>query len=103
MRDELVELFEGAGIEEKIDPFAGGELARVVLAFETLVAAAELGTALEIGEDVVRFQAFTACDFSQSFRNFSRPMLVSGWLYSRSMTAGGQVQMSAPIFAASTM
>jgi hypothetical protein len=29
-----------------------------------------------------RDQAFTACAFSQSFRNFSRPMLVSGWLNS---------------------
>ena len=103
MRDELVELFEGAGVEEKIDPLSGRELARVVLALETLVASAELGTAFEVGENVVRCQAFTACDFSQSFRNFSRPMLVSGWLYSRSITAGGQVQMSAPIFAASTM
>ena len=33
--------------------------------------------------------AFTACDFSQSFRNFSRPMLVSGWLKThRSPPAG---------------
>ena len=80
MRDEFVELFEGAGIEQEIDSFAGGELARVVLALETFVAAAELGAALEIGEDVVRFQAFTACDFSQSLRKFARPMSVSGWL-----------------------
>ena len=80
MRDQLVEFFEGAGIEQEIDPFARRELARVVLAFEALRPATELGAAFEIGEDVVRLQAFTACDFSQSFRNFSRPMLVSGWL-----------------------
>ena len=103
MGDEFVEFFEGTGIEEQIDAFTRRQLAGVVLALETLVAAAELGAAFEIGEDVVRCQAFTACDFSQSFRNFSRPMLVSGWLYSMSMTAGGQVQISAPIFAASTM
>jgi hypothetical protein len=103
MRDELVEFFEGAGIEQEIDPFARGELAGVVLPAQPVLAAAELGPAFEIGKDVVRLQAFTACDFSQSFRNFSRPMLVSGWLYSMSMTDGGQVQMSAPIFAASTI
>ena len=62
---------------------------------QALLAAAELGAAFEVGEDVVwsvhrvSFQpslaasyALTACDFSQSFRNFSRPMLVSGWLNS---------------------
>jgi hypothetical protein len=80
VRDELVEFFEGARIEQQIDPFAGREFSRVVLALEALFAAAELGAALEIGEDLVRRQAFTACDFSQSLRNFSRPMLVSGWL-----------------------
>lgn len=80
MRDELVELFERAGVEQEIDALAGGQLARIVLATQPLFPAAELGAALEIRENVVRIQAFTACDFSQSFRNFSRPMLVSGWL-----------------------
>jgi hypothetical protein len=80
MRDELVEFLEGAGIEQEVDPLAGGELAGVVLPAQPLLAASELRAALEIGEDVVRLQAFTACDFSQSFRNFSRPMAVSGWL-----------------------
>jgi len=80
MRDELVELFERARIEQQIDPFARGQLAGVVLPAQPLLAAAELGAAFQIGEDVVRRQAFTACDFSQSFRNFSRPMFVSGWL-----------------------
>jgi hypothetical protein len=51
-----------------------------MLPAKPVLAAAELSPALEIGEDVVRRQAFTACDFSQSFRKFSRPMLVSGWL-----------------------
>jgi hypothetical protein len=80
VRDELVEFLERTGIEQEVDPLAGRELARVVLPAQPLVAASELRAALEIGEDVVRRQAFTACDFSQSFRNFSRPMAVSGWL-----------------------
>jgi len=80
VRDEFVEFLERTGIEQEVDALAGRELARVVLPAQPLVAASELRAALEIGEDVVRRQAFTACDFSQSFRNFSRPMAVSGWL-----------------------
>ena len=67
MRDELVELFEGAGIEQEIDPLARGQLSCLVLPANALLAA-------------LCTQTFTACDFSQSFRNFSRPMFVSGWL-----------------------
>jgi hypothetical protein len=67
MRDELVQLFERAWIEKKIDALAGRQFPRVVLT---------LDSGLEAGD--VRLQAFTACAFSQSFRNFSRPMLVSG-------------------------
>src|SRR5207244_3715071 len=62
MRDELVELFERARIEQQIDAFAGGEFAGVVLAAQAFVAAAEFGAAFEIGEDLVWRQAFTACD-----------------------------------------
>ena len=90
VRDELVELLEGAGIEQQLDPLARGELAGRVLALEAVRAAAELGAALEVGEGVFGIHvgargavyALTACAFSQSFRNFSRPMLVSGWLNS---------------------
>ena len=96
--DELVDLLERAGIEQQIDPLAGGQLAGGVLALEAIGAAAELGAPLEIVEEsrgihrsqpraaavseryAVLSQRFTACAFSQSFRNFSRPMLVSGWL-----------------------
>jgi hypothetical protein len=60
MRDELVEFFEGAGIEQKVDALAGGQLARGVLAVQSLLAAPELCSALEAGEDVVGLQAFTA-------------------------------------------
>ena len=89
--DQLVELLERAGIEQQLDPLAGGQLAGFVLAREALGAAAQLGAPLEVGEDVFGFhrgssiradRLTTACAFSQSFRNFSRPMLVSGWLKS---------------------
>jgi hypothetical protein len=76
--DESVELFEAARIEQQLHPFAGGELARGVLAAKTLVPAAQLGAAIQIAERIVGVQAFTACAFSQSFRNFSRPIDVSG-------------------------
>ena len=80
MRHELVDLFEAAGVEEQVDPFARGQLAGRVLLVEPILAAAELGAALEIRENVFGVQAFTAWTFSQSFRNFSRPLAVSGWL-----------------------
>ena len=48
-------------------------------------------------------QDFTVCAFSQSFRNRSSPISVSGCLKSASITEAGQVQMSAPSRAASTM
>ena len=48
--DELVELLERAGIEQQLDPLARGQLAGVVLALEALLAAAELGAPLEVGE-----------------------------------------------------
>jgi hypothetical protein len=60
MRDELVEFFEGTGIEQKVDALAGGQLARGVLAVQSLLAAPELCSALEAGEHVVGLQAFTA-------------------------------------------
>ena len=85
MGDELVELLERAGIEQQLDPLARGQLAGGVLALETIGAAAELGAPLEVVETSSGSSAphaLTACAFSQSFRNFSRPMLVSGWLNS---------------------
>ena len=81
VRDELVELFERAGIEQEIDPLAGGQLAGFVLAAQPLRAAALLGPAFEFRERLGGIHyALTAWDFSQSFRNFSRPLVVSGWL-----------------------
>src|SRR5262249_32319375 len=92
--DELVDFLEGAGIEQQRDALARRQLAGGVLLPQTLLATAELGAALEVRQNIVRAHyALTACDFSQSFRNFSSPMLVSGWLNSWSMTAGGQVAM----------
>ncbi len=132
--DELVDLVEGAGVEQEIDPLARRELPDVVLPFQAIVAAAAFGAALEVGEMRERIHdlgghahgiptriakltklakdvsswgrdgyALTPCAFSQSFRNFSSPMSVSGCLNSCSMTAAGHVQMSAPRRAASTM
>ena len=43
MHDELVDLVEGAGIEEQLDPLARGLLARLVLAANTLLTAGHLG------------------------------------------------------------
>src|SRR5262249_2335629 len=51
--DELVELLEGTWIEQEVDPLAGGEPAGLVLAAQPLLAAAELGPALEVRERVV--------------------------------------------------
>jgi hypothetical protein len=78
MDHQLVELFEGARVEQLLHPLPGRELARFVLPAETFLPAAQLGAAIEIGEGVVGVQAFTACAFSQSFRNFSSPIVVSG-------------------------
>ena len=84
MRDELVDFLEGAGVEQELDALARRQLARGVLAAEALLAATELCTLLEVcqGVEGIRHQALTAWAFSQSFRNFSSPMLVSGWLNS---------------------
>jgi hypothetical protein len=102
MGDELVRLLERAGIEEQIDALARRELAGLVLPAQPVLAAPTLGAALELFEVSV-CQAFTACAFSQSFRNFSRPMSVSGCLNIASITAAGHVHTSAPSRAASTM
>ncbi len=95
VRDELVDFLEGAGVEQQLDALARGELSGVVLPLVSLGAAAQFGAALQISEGFMRihsarcpvrgapcrvFHAFTAWLFSQSFRNFSSPMLVSGWL-----------------------
>jgi hypothetical protein len=58
--DELVELLERSGVEKQIHPFAGRELSRRMLALEPVGAAAQLGAALEVGEQVYGIQAFTA-------------------------------------------
>ncbi len=50
MRDKLVELLEGSRIEQQADPFAGRELAGLVLAAKPLVAAAKFRPPLEIFE-----------------------------------------------------
>jgi len=53
MGDELVELLEGAGIEQDLDAFAGGELAGGVLLLAPRRAASELGPPFQIRERFV--------------------------------------------------
>src|SRR4029077_10778111 len=50
VRDELVDLFEGARIEQQFDPLARGQLAGGVLLVAPFAAAAELGGAFELRE-----------------------------------------------------
>ena len=100
---QLVDLNEGAGVEEEIDALARGQLARVVLPLAAARATTLLGAAFVVGEGGASVHhALRACAFSQSARNFASPISVSGWLKRLSITLGGQVQMSAPIRAAST-
>ena len=47
VRHELVQLGERSGVQQKLQPLARGELARLVLLRDALGAAAELGLALE--------------------------------------------------------
>src|SRR5206468_12332583 len=83
MGDELVHFLERARIEQQIHALAGGQLAGGVLAPPPFVATTELRLTLEAVEHVERLHREcswlrAAWAFSQSFRNFSRPMLVSG-------------------------
>ena len=50
MGDELVELLEGAGVEQQLDALARRQLAGLALPAQPLLAAAELGAPVEIGE-----------------------------------------------------
>ena len=50
MGDQLVDFFEGVGVEEKVDPLARGELAGRVLTLQSIVAASELGATFEVFE-----------------------------------------------------
>ena len=56
MGDELVDLVEGARIEEQVDALARRELPGVVLPFQAIIAAAALGAALEVREVRKRIQ-----------------------------------------------
>jgi hypothetical protein len=49
VRDQFVDFFEGAGIEQEIHALAGGQLAGRVLPLHASLAAAELRPALEVG------------------------------------------------------
>ena len=84
MGDELVDFLERAGIEQEVDPLAGRQLAGLVLPWSRASPpprSARRSSSSRCSR-ARRSAPSTACAFSQSFRNFSRPMLVSGWLYS---------------------
>src|SRR4029434_2636035 len=53
MRDELVDLFEGAGIEEEVDALARRQLPGFALAAKPFLTAAEFRAPIKIGENVV--------------------------------------------------
>jgi hypothetical protein len=59
--DELIELFEGIGIEEEVDAFAGGEFAFGVLAGLALGPAAGEGSGLAAAEFGDSGVGFTIC------------------------------------------
>jgi hypothetical protein len=48
MRDELVDFLERTDVEEQIDAFAGGQLARLVVAAQAIFPAALLRTPFEV-------------------------------------------------------
>ena len=50
--DELVDFFEGAGIEQEIDPLARRQLSRIVLPLLAGLAAAQFGEAFEVRQGV---------------------------------------------------
>src|SRR5690606_12515588 len=102
--DETIDFLEGPRVEEQVDALAGRQPSGLMLPPAASLAAAFVRSSLEVrepGERVHHTRA--ACAFSQSWRNFARPMSVSGCLRQASITAGGQVQTSAPMRAASTM
>src|SRR6185503_2885904 len=53
VRDELVDFFECAGVEQEVDALARRQLAGFALAAETFLAPAQLGPPLEIGQVIV--------------------------------------------------
>ena len=54
--DELVDLLEGAPIEQQLDPLARGELSLLVLPVDPFLTAAQLGLGVQRGELVPRRQ-----------------------------------------------
>ena len=80
MGDEHIEFVEGAGVEQQIEPLAGGELALFMLRVDALLAAAQQGFLLET---------------AQFFNTFT---IVHGWLllaYSQLLCSLHQFQQDA--------
>ena len=55
MRDQLVDFFEGARIEEQLDPLARRQLAGRAVAIQPILTAAEFGPLLELAQEFFRF------------------------------------------------
>jgi len=53
VRDELIDLFEGAAVVQKVDALASRQLPGLTLAAKPLVTAAEFRAPIESGENVV--------------------------------------------------
>jgi hypothetical protein len=114
--DERIGFFEGIGIEQEGDAFAGGQFSSVALAAKPFFTATGLRLAPHVCQlrqriyhrvhdvdgRVTVAHTLAAWAFSQSFRNRSSPISVSGCLKHCSITAAGAVTTSAPIRAAST-
>ena len=71
MDDQLVDLQEGSGVEQDLEPLAGGLLAGLVLAAHALLAAGQLGlyvSAVEVVEArLMRHQGPSFIDFRRIF------------------------------------
>jgi hypothetical protein len=64
---ELVQLDEGAGVKQEIDPLARGHLAALALFFQPVLAAAQLGLPREFPHPLGIF--FKSHGFNQASRN----------------------------------
>ena len=89
VRHQLVELLEGARVEQGLHALARRQLPGVAVALEPVLAAAQLRPPLEVRQLFGRGRHCAApLAAAQSFRNRSMPRSVSGCLKSASMTDG---------------
>src|SRR5688572_19362932 len=102
MGDELVKFFEGVFVEQNTYALAGRHLPVRLLPVEPVFSAAHLRGAVALGELLDAVSGGDASHylmtgtFSQSLRNCSTPLSVSGCFSICSKTFDGSVQTSAP-------